>query len=466
MIYVNKNIPNPLNEQIYLNIAEGILNQNFKAGDRLPATRKLAAELSVSRNTVISAYQQLQAEGYISSIAGSGFTVNDIPLEDYRLNSDLSTVSDDRKVDSKPVYKADFIYGALDNSSFPYSQWRKSLSNALDIMEHGDANSYPNRQGELFLRQSIADYLYKSRGVCCDTSQIVITAGHQYSMEIIANIFHPTNKNFAIENPGYDGIRIVFENQGYNILPVELEKDGVRLAAIKNINADLLYLTPSHQFPTGSVLPINKRKHILQWAYENNTYIIEDDYDSELRYYTNPIPAMYSLDNSAHTIYAGTFSKSLSPALRIAYLVLPKALLPKYKKYYHRYNSYVSLILQLGLADFISSGNYERHLNRIRTLYRKKQKTFLAAINKVFGPHAEVIGDKAGIHILLNVNTSLSHDELLQRAHNNGIKVYSPKSYYFSPLTCPENQLLLGFATISEEDCYDLFSTLFRLWIA
>ncbi len=464
MIVIDQDCEKSLSEQIYACIVQEIITGNRRAGEKLPATRRLAVELCVSRNTVNAAYQQLMVEGYVEARGGSGYLVNEVPIE-VSSPKEQHYLTPVKKV-GKSIQEYDyaFEYGAIDNECFPFREWRKSMAHALDQIELSPRNVYPDRQGDLSLRSELSRYLYQSRGVTCDVSQIIITAGHQYSMEILANVFQNSGKIFAMENPGYDGIRTVFSNHKYYILPVPVERDGICMDVLQTIRPDLLYLTPSHQFPLGCVLPVAKRKKILQWAYENNTYIIEDDYDSELRYYTNPLPSMHSLDYYNRTIYAGSFSKSLSPSLRTAYLVLPKHLMSVYHHYYQRYNSYVSHMIQLAISDFMSSGRYERHLNRIRMIYRKKQESFLNAVEDIFGTKAECIGDKAGMHILLEVRANLSQEELQRRAKKIGIMVYPTRQYYMTENSCPENQLLLGFSSIPDHKFRELLTALHNVW--
>jgi len=464
LIYIDNNSPTPIYEQIYTYLRKEILSGSLEFGDKLPATRKLADELSVGRNTVDKAYQQLVAEGYVTAIVGSGFTVNKI-TPDF-LNShreDFHTYTDEPKKQPLSI-RYDFAYVALDNCIFPHKQWRKCINNALTIMESYSCINYPSRQGELSLRQSISRYLQRSRGVSCNASQVIITCGHQHSMEIIANMFATSSKRFATEDPGYTGVRVVFQNHNYQLVPVAVEKDGVSIDSIQDLSIDLLYLTPSHQFPTGAVLSIAKRQKLLQWAFTTNTYLIEDDYDSELRYDTNPIPSLQSLDIHDRTIYSGTFSKSLSPAMRVAYLVLPHSLMDKYNRYYHRYNSPVSLLHQIALSDFISSGNYEKHINRLRTFYRKRQNAFLAALHEVFGNTAIISGEGAGLHILLTLKSSLSQDVLIKRAETIGIRVYPTAANYMNPKDCPHSQVLLGFATIPSYKFKVILEELYRIW--
>ncbi|MCI7304269.1 PLP-dependent aminotransferase family protein [Ihubacter massiliensis] len=463
MLYIDRDSASPLYEQIYAAFVREILTGALAAGDRLPATRKLAEELSVGRNTVDKAYQQLAAEGYIESRIGSGFLVCKIPLQ-----LDAGAPAHSRSREEGPLYKMparyDFAYGSVDNSVFPHGQWRKSVNNALTTMELNPAIQYPCRQGEPALRLEIARYLQRSRGVVCDPDQMVITCGQQHSMEMIANIFENTGKRFAMEEPGYDGIRAIFANHRFQLQPVPVESDGISMTAVEKLDTDLLYVTPSHQFPTGAVLPVGKRRQLLSWAQETNTYLIEDDYDSELRYYTNPIPALQSLDIHDRTIYTGTFSKSLAPSMRTAYIVFPKSLIPAYKAYYQRYNAQVSPLHQLALADFISGGHYERHINRLRTVYRKKQAALLFALEEIFGDSVSVCGGGAGIHLLLDIKSPFSQDQLIERAESIGIRFYSTQILYIDPQNCPRSQLLLGFPTIPVEAFTSILTELKKVW--
>lgn len=463
LIYINKYLQTPLYEQLYTSLKQAILSNELTFGDKLPPTRKLAGELGIGRNTIDKAYQQLVTEGYVTAITGSGFTVNKIFPE---FSCPKAEIFPRLANQSTPATKLryDFKYGAIDNSIFPHKHWRKSINNALTLMESAAYITYPHRQGEPALQQHLAAYLQRARGVSCSPSQIVITCGHQYSMEIIANLFTHTRKGFAMEDPGYDGVRMIFQNHNYQLFPIPVEKDGIAITSLQTLKAELLYLTPSHQFPTGAVLSITKRHKLLEWAYSTNTYLIEDDYDSELRYDTNPIPSLQSLDTQGRTIYAGTFSKSLSPALRVAYLVLPPSLLPTYQAYYHRYNSQVSFLQQMALADFISSGNYEKHLNRLRTFYRKRQHALLIALQEVFGNAASISGEGAGMHILLTIKNSPAPTNLIEKAEKIGIRVYSPAANYMTTTDCLCSQLLLGFATIPSCKFKEILRELFQVW--
>lgn len=453
MILINHQSTTSLQNQIYLQIVEQIIAGNFKPGDLMPATRKLALELSVSRNTVLGAYAQLSAEGYLESQIGSGYRVCALPVSLISKNSEAQSI--DKSItdthQTEKQFRFSFEYGSVDNSIFPYTPWKKSINRSLDAMVELPAHTYPERQGLFKLQKNLCSYLFHARGVSCRPEQIIITPGHQYSMEIVANIFKNSNRKFAIENPGYDGTRKIFENHDFTIMPVNLESSGVKTEEIREIHPDLLYLTPSHQYPTGVVLPIGKRYEILDMAAKKDFYVIEDDYDSELRYDTAPIPSLYSLDRCGRTIYAGTFSKTLFPALRMAFIVLPENLMDRYHEFYGRYNSRVSSLMQLTLADFIETGHYQRHLNKIRVLYKKRQKEFLNAFNQVFGDQATLTGDLAGVHFLVTVKNCPLPEKMIERIFESGINITDSIPYYLKPLKKPDGQFIISFASVKPD---------------
>lgn len=460
MFYIDKESAVPIYEQLYSTLVDAIKTAALEPGTNLPSTRSLAESLSISRNTVNKAYYQLAAEGYIQSRPGSGFTINNIPV-----NSFAPTIH--HKMPPAPEvipFRYDFDYGNIDNTTFPYKQWRKCVNKVLDTAENRPRVLYPHYAGERPLQEEIARYLYRSRSVKCTPDQIIITCGHQHSVEIIANMFDGGNKRCAMEDPGYDGIRSVFTNHNYDMHYIPVEKDGLVCDAATSLPLDLLYVTPSHQFPTGAVLSISKRIKLLEWACKTEAYIIEDDYDSELRYYTNPIPSLQSLDQYERVIYTGTFSKALSPAIRVAYIVLPHDLLPTYHNFYQLYGSQVSPLHQLALADFIAEGHFERNINRLRTLYRKKQEILKEAITEVFEDRIEVSGDGAGLHLLLEIDTDAPPEVLIEKAASIDIKLYPVESYYADPSTAPPCQIMFGFPTVPEDKFKIILDELKRVW--
>ena len=267
-----------------------------------------------------------------------------------------------------------------------------------------------------------------------------------------------------MEDPGYDGIRAVFTNHRYEMSYIDVENDGIDVSRIMERRVDLLYVTPSHQFPTGAVLSISKRFQLLDWAFRNDVYIIEDDYDSELRYNTAPVPAMQSLDRNDRVIYTGTFSKALSPAVRVAYIVFPYSILEKFDRRYRLYGSQVSPMHQLALADFMKTGGFERNINRLRTVYRQKQNALKHALEKTFGEKIRVSGDGAGLHLLVDIDTDIPPEILIEEAETMEVKLYPVKPYYANREKMPRCQLQLGFPTIDINEFEKILGKLKKKW--
>ncbi|MBO5474300.1 MAG: PLP-dependent aminotransferase family protein [Lachnospiraceae bacterium] len=446
MFTLDKKCSVPLYEQLYEQLKQQILSGNMAAGKRLPSTRELASEYKLSRNTVIGAYQQLEVEGYIKPITGSGYYVE--KLTSFKAESPKSYIFPAATEQSKQSYDYTFAYGDLDYNCYSSKAWRKCLLNAYDRFASQKSVVYEEPQGFFNLRQILSGYLYQSRGVKCSARQIIFTSGHQQSMHIIASLFSNADWGFAMENPGYSGTRQVMEQNHFHITPIPVEADGISVHAVQPLFHTLLCVTPSHQFPLGSVLPISKRLQLLEWTKKNDGYIIEDDYDSELRYHNRPIPSLQSIDSSNRTIYLGTFSKSLSPDLRIAYVVLPEHILPSYREKYLYANCTVPALLQLTLAEYIESGEYQRHINTMRTHYRKKHDYIRNYVKETLAGKAVLIGEDAGLHFVISVRTKQTQKELIEQFAQNKIRIYPTELFWADKTLCPQNQLLLGFSAI------------------
>lgn len=446
MLTIDKKSKIPLYEQLYEQLKQQIISGSMAAGQRLPATRELSSEYQLSRNTIINAYRQLEIEGYIKPITGSGYYVEN--LNSFKI--DLPKAAAFPAAPKQPEQSYDYIfsYGDLDYNCYSSKEWRKCLLNAYDRLAFQNSVVYENPQGFFDLRKHLSAYLYQSRGVKCSAEQIILTSGHQQSLQIIANMFAHADWKFAMENPGYNGTRQVMEHNNFQVTPVPVEADGISLPAVQSLFHTLLCVTPSHQFPLGSVLPISKRFKLLEWAAENDGYIIEDDYDSELRYHNHPIPSLQSIDSGDHTIYLGTFSKSLSPDLRIAYIVLPAHLLDTYREKYLYTNCSVPTLFQLALAEYIESGKYQRHINTIRTHYRKKHDYIRNFFKESLTGKAALIGEDAGLHFIISIHTKQNQTELIERFAQNKIRIYPTELFWIDKAVCPQNQLLLGFGAI------------------
>jgi GntR family transcriptional regulator / MocR family aminotransferase len=463
MIYIDRKSKTPIYMQIYRCIKNDILSGSYTPHSRLPATRQLSQDLGVSRNTVDLAYQQLVLEGYIVSHPGSGYTVEPIPPLAKRIPEKSETLTvKSQQIDEQINY--DFWYPLLDCNLFPFKTWKKIYNTMLYKLSTKKYTAYPPRQGEPRLQKAIADYLFRSRGVRCSPERVIISCGIQFNLELLLKLFDPTHCTVAMEEPGYDGVRNLLIANHFPLVPIPVDRDGIQIEKLADCNAGLLYITPSHQFPTGAILSVNKRIKVLDWVEQNDAYIIEDDYDSELRYFSNPIPSLQSFDNNGRVIYLGTFSKVLLPGLRVSYLVLPERLFERYQQICGFFLCQVPVINQLVLAEFINSGHLERHIRRLCHIYGKRQAKFLEAVRLVFGEKMHVLTKDAGLHILADVETPLSSTEMEQRAKKYGIRVYSAKMYWMDPAAAPQHQLILGYGSMHPSEFEPALRLLYKAW--
>lgn len=448
MFILNHHDPVPLYKQLYQQIRAHVLSGKLPAHSRLPSVRELANELATSRNTVEAAYQELFAEGYLYSQPRSGYFVS--VLDAGASAPVLSGPAD--KTAPRPQRAARFTYdfhpARLDPESFPVALWRKCFIESLRESAQ-ELTHYGDPQGEWGLRAALQGYLERSRGVVCTPEQIVICAGLQQSLDIVARLLKRNHAVLAIENPGYPLPRAVFTNHSYQVAPIPVGPAGLELETLKASPSTVAYVTPSHQLPLGYVMPVAQRLTLIEWAGAGNRMIIEDDYDSELRYHGKPIPSLQGLRPHGNIIYAGTFSKILSPALRVSYLVLPPSLLACYHELFRHYFTTVPLLEQRTLTKFMAAGHWERHVRRMRTLYKKKHDILLRAIDQHFGRRGVVVGQGAGLHVVLQLAaTTRSEAEIIERAYQNGIYLF-PMTDFYNPGTPDATMLLLGFGGLS-----------------
>ncbi|MDA1678826.1 GntR family transcriptional regulator [Bacillus cereus] len=444
--------------QLYEYIKKEIKDGTIPALTKLPAKRKLASYLQVSKNTVEAAYEQLLAEGYIESVSRKGYFVCEIEQMIYVEGSEV-------KVEEVPFreenYTFDFTQTGVDTNTFPFTMYRK-LINDVWQPHNNELLFLGHPQGELSLREEIASYLYESRGVRCSASQIVLGAGTQILVKLLFQLLK--GSNYAVENPGYHRKMVVFEQGEKKVQMLSLDRDGICMADLENSDANVVFVTPSHQFPYGMIMPITRRTQLLQWAKkEEDRYIIEDDYDSEFRYSGKPIPALQGLDTDGKVIYMGTLSKALLPSLRMSYIVLPKNLINKYQKEYLFYTQSVSRMDQEVIRKFLNEGYWEKHIHKMRVVYRKKRDRLVFEIEKYFSNRVEVIGEDSGLHILLQVHNGMREEELIKEAAKYSIKLY-PVSTYYKEGTAPENVVLLGFAILLEEEIAKAIQLLHKAW--
>ena len=444
--------------QLYEYIKKEIKDGTIPAFTKLPAKRKLASYLQVSKNTVEVAYEQLLAEGYIESASRKGYFVCKIEQMIYVEGSEAKVEEVSFREEN---YKFDFTQTGVDTDTFPFTTYRK-LINDVWQPHNNELLFLGHPQGELSLREEIASYLYESRGVRCSASQIVLGAGTQILVKLLFQLLKESN--YAVENPGYHRKMVVFEQGETRVQMLPLDRDGICIADLENSNANVVFVTPSHQFPYGMIMPITRRMQLLQWAKkEESRYIIEDDYDSEFRYSGKPIPALQGLDTEGKVIYMGTLSKALLPSLRMSYMVLPKKLIKKYQQQYLFYTQSISRMDQEVIRRFLNEGYWEKHIHKMRVVYRKKRDRLVFEIEKYFSNRVEVIGEDSGLHILLKVHNGMREEELIQEAAKYSIKIY-PVSTYYKDGTAPESVVLLGFAILSEEEIAKAIQLLHKAW--
>ena len=457
---VDKSSSIPLYEQLYLEMKSLIIRGELVVGTKLPSKRKLSEFLAISQTTIELAYAQLVAEGYITAVARSGYYVEQVDELSYIEDEHVRPKQTERV---KPSYSIDFHSGRIDTSAFPFNQWRKYAKDLLDKSYH-DLLLLGHPQGDVELRQEIANYLYTSRGVHCTAQQVVIGSGTEQLMPLLIRLLGK-HTVYAIENPGYPMTHHIFANHERETLAVSVDEDGMKVDELEKLKATVAYVTPSHQFPTGAILSASRRVQLLNWASKGeDRYIIEDDYDSEFRYVGKPIPSLQGMDQRERVIYISTFSKSLMPSLRIAFFVLPNHLLQAYRSTFPYYSSTVPRLDQHVLAHFMRDGHFSKHLNRMRKLYRKKLER-LTDVLASYVPKVKVSGEQAGMHIVLTIDSTFTDTELVQQAKLADIRVYALSEYHQTTESVSSKpQVLVGFGGFLEEDIEPAVKSLMKIW--
>ena len=454
-----------LYEQIYQHIKEEIRTGRLPYREKLPSTRSLAAYLQVSRSTVELAYEQLISEGYIESIPYKGYFVAQVE-ELYRIERYKEKQTE--RTDSFPDHcEVNFSPNAIDMSAFPFGIWRKITKNTLS-QDKMETFALGEPQGDRALRETIAGYLHASRGVNCTPEQIIVGAGNDYLLTLLGNILGK-ERQIAFENPTYPRAYKIFGLYAQRLLTVKSDENGIRVDCLRRTEADTVYVMPSHQYPSGLVMPIGRRMELLNWAAEEQErYIIEDDYDSEFRYRGKPIPSLQASDRAGKVIYIGTVSKSIAPAIRVSFMVLPPALLKRYEEGFSFFSSTVSRIDQTILNEFIRSGAFERHLNRMRKLYKEKHEVLLEEL-KDFQKDFKLTGENAGLHVLLTDRKGRSEQELKAAAWQAKVKVYGMSEALVENLAEKEAAawkatILLGFGGLTKDEIKKGMALLRQAW--
>ncbi len=459
-INLNTKINIPLYEQIYQYIKEEICSGNLACGEKLPSSRALAKHLDVSRSTVETAYEQLLSEGYIETIPCKGVYVSD--LEGLYRHVVDKKKREEKKIQKRKTYRYDFSPYGIDLRSFPYNTWKKI---SRDVLNHTETELLKSgeSQGEASLRHAIQTYLHQSRGVNCEIEQIVVGAGNEYLLMLLGMILG-TRKKVAFENPTYKRAYRLFEKLSYAVTTVDMDKYGMKVEQLRESGADMAYVMPSHQYPLGIVMPIKRRTELLHWASEaEGRYIIEDDYDSEFRYKGKPIPALQGYDVDGKVIYLGTFSRAIAPAIRVSYMVLPTSLVATYRKQCEFLSCTVPKMDQVILQHFMETGSFERHLNKMRAIYKNRRDVLLANLKPLEGM-CQITGEDAGVHLLLQFKNGKTEEELIALAEQHDIKVYGLSAYDTEHREVERATILLGFANLKEENIIAATKILCEIW--
>ncbi|MFJ1302776.1 PLP-dependent aminotransferase family protein [Pseudomonadota bacterium AL_CKDN230030165-1A_HGKHYDSX7] len=399
---------------IYQSLKAQILDGSLSEGAALPSTRALAIDLAVSRSTVTAVYEQLAAEGFVDTqqgrrarvAAGAAAPARVSPRSGTRVPRGLSDYgervarSEGGGVAHPDGTVIDFLYGALAAADFPLLAWRRAYNRAL-VQRQGRL-SYEPPEGEAMLRQAVQGYLRRARGLRCDADQIVVVHGSQQAIDLCARVLVNPGDRVVVEDPCYVMARRVFEAAGARVVPVRADEQGLDTDGLPDRPCALAYVTPSHQFPLGGVMPINRRKALLGWAVRHRAWILEDDYDGEFRYGMRPVDTLQSIDESGGVIYVGTFSKALSPQMRLGYLVLPPALVPVFREAKRLADRHAPRQEQRVLAAMIEDGSYERHVRRSRRLNETRRGALLHALATHLPADAyRVDGAASGLHVVV-----------------------------------------------------------------
>ena len=454
----------PLYQQLYRFIRHEIETGRMTTGNRLPSKRKLAAHLKISQNTVTTAYEQLIAEGYIYAEPKRGYFVSAFETRLLRDSAQPKTAPDPKLFHVEQSYRFDFKTNTVDATDFPFPLWAK-ISREVLHNEDGNLLEAVDPRGYAPLRQEIADYVHRYRGVNCSPDQIVVGAGTEYLIGLIVQLLG-LNKTFAVENPNYNRVYKVIGKSGAHVELATLDENGVLPEALEALGVDILHLTPSHQFPLGIVMPVGRRVALLKWAEAApGRYLIEDDYDSEYRFAGRPIPALQGLDTSGRVIYLNTFTRSLAPSMRISYMILPRPLMTIYNRDFSFYSSTVPRFEQHTLHRFMTAGYFERHLTRMRKLYKLRRNAILSALHALpCAGRLTISGENAGLHLLIGLEGA-EEQAMVQAARAAGIRVYGLSEYCIRPdPDLPKNVVILGYASFTPEEITKAIALLGQAW--
>lgn len=471
---VNLHGDGALNQRLFRGLRQAILAGRPAPGTRLPSTRALALDLGLSRNVVMMAFEQLMAEGYVEGRVGAGTfvsaTLPDSSLAAWNQPRTARAAATPSRLSAHarrvqalaPLpppgapattkLRYDFRYGIPAVEDFPHAIWfrllaRRARSASIRTLRYGKARGFEP------LRRAIADYLTRSRGVVATHEQVIVVNGSQQALDLVARLLVNPGDHVAIEEPCYQGARNVFAAAGARVLPIPVDDDGIDVSRLPRTGSvRLAYVTPSHQFPLGGLLPLSRRLELLRWAEAAGAHVLEDDYDGEFHYEGRPVQAVQGLDRSGRVLYVGTLSKVLFPSLRLGYLVVPPALVPTVAALKFMMDFHTPTFEQEVLADFIAEGHFERHLRRSRKRNAARRIALLDALRDTFGDRIEVSGSNAGVHVVVWFHdiTSPQLASIVKQAVAAGLGIYAVAPFY---LRQPRRAgVLFGYASLRERD--------------
>jgi GntR family transcriptional regulator/MocR family aminotransferase len=460
-IVLDRSSSAPLHRQIYDQWRQGVLTGRFRCAERVPSTRELSTALAVSRSTVTLAYEQLIAEGYLESSRGSGtFVCRELPDQllrpnhkhvprgaetpPIRLSRYGAGLNDDFGYPPAPPGFIRFTQWRPDLSLFPIAIWRKLVMRRLrsatpELFDYSDESS-----GYGPLRNEIAAYVSRSRAVRCTPDQVIIVNGSAQGIDLCVRLLLEPGDQVAIENPGYQGAHRIFAAYGARLRPAGIDENGIVIGDLGK-KARLVYVTPSHQFPTGVAMSLTRRLELIEWSRRHNAVLIEDDYDSEYRYSGPPLPSLQGLATGVAVIYIGTFSKVMFPSLRIGFMIAPPSLVARVRRAKWLADRHTPVPDQAALADFIAEGHLERHIRRMRRIYAGRRDALVESLQRHFGDRVQIRGDAAGMHLLVRF---LDDPRITEKAVEAKVQLVSSATSYLTE--APSGEFILGFSSISE----------------
>lgn len=450
LTYNFENVDGPIYEYVYKCIKEDILEGNLITGTKLPSKRSFAKNNGVSTITIQNAYDQLISEGYIYAIPKKGYYVADIA--GFKKVKRPEKASMDIKVPVKEEIVFDFSSNKIEVGNFPFSIWARLMRDTIS-----------NREGELLeispcggvyeLREAIAEHLSSFRGMSVDPNQIIVGAGTEYLYGLLIKLLGK-DKIYCIENPGYKKLYEIYKSNDVCCKAAGLDEQGVVVEELRKVKADIAHISPTHHFPTGITMPVNRRYELLAWANETESrYIIEDDYDSEFRLNGKPIPPLQSIDACEKVIYMNTFSKSLASTIRISYMVLPRHLANRFYEQLSFYSCTVSTFEQYTLASFIKKGYFEKHINRMRLHYGRKRAQILQIIRNIFSNNeCEILENDSGLHFLLQFNTKVPDEYVKEKLREKKIKIVTVADFDTEGKKQDKHQFILNYSNMNPNE--------------